>query len=70
MNPQLLRDLWSLVDQSQSSYLLALDDNGLVHWLVEQFRLSQPINKIESDQLSHYIRSKVPLIRDLLVQSF
>ncbi|MFM7471206.1 MAG: hypothetical protein LVS60_12395 [Nodosilinea sp. LVE1205-7] len=70
MNPQLLRDLWSLVDQSQSSYLLALDDNGLVHWLVDQFRLSQPINKAESDQLKVYIRSKVPLIRDLLVQSF
>ncbi|MBU6230031.1 MAG: hypothetical protein KGQ93_10100 [Cyanobacteria bacterium REEB459] len=69
MNPQLLRDLWSLVDRSQSSYLLTLDDNGLVHWLVEQFRLSQTINKVESDQLSLYIRSKVPLIRDLLIQS-
>ena len=68
MNPQLLHRLWSLVDRSQGSHLLALDDNGLAHWLMEQFRLNQSINQTESDQLSHYIRSKIPLIRDLLVQ--
>jgi succinate dehydrogenase flavin-adding protein (antitoxin of CptAB toxin-antitoxin module) len=65
MNPQFLRHLWSLVDHSQSSYLLALDDNGLVRWLVDQFTVQQPINQVETDQLSHYIRSKIPLIRDL-----
>ncbi|NJL47550.1 MAG: hypothetical protein HC929_08770 [Leptolyngbyaceae cyanobacterium SM2_5_2] len=65
MNPQLLRHLWSLVDRSQSSQLLAMDDNGLVHWLLEQFTVQQPINQDETDQLSRYIRTKLPLIRDL-----
>jgi hypothetical protein len=68
MNPKLLHHLWSLVDRSQSNHLLSLDDSGLAHWLMEQFRLNQPINQTESDQLSHYIRSKSPLIRDLLVR--
>jgi hypothetical protein len=65
MNPQLLRHLWSLVERSQSSHLLALDDNGLVCWLLEQFIGQQPINQAETDQLHHYIRDKIPLIRDL-----
>lgn len=65
MNPHLLRHLWSLVDRSQSSYLLDLDDNGLVRWLIDEFIVQQPINQAETDQLNHYIRAKIPLIRDL-----
>lgn len=65
MNPHLLRHLWSLVDRSQSSYLLALDDNGLVRWLIDEFMVQQPINQAETVQLDHYIRAKIPLIRDL-----
>ncbi len=65
MNPHLLRHLWSLVERSQSSYLLALDDNSLVCWLLEQFSGQQYIDPAETDQLNHYIRAKIPLIRDL-----
>jgi hypothetical protein len=65
MNPHLLRHLWSLVERSQSSHLLALDDNSLVCWLLEQFAGQQHIGPAETDQLNHYIRAKIPLIRDL-----
>lgn len=65
MNPHLLRHLWSLVEHSQSSYLLALDDSSLVCWLLEQFTGQQPIDQAETDQLHRYIRAKIPLIRDL-----
>lgn len=65
MNPQLLRHLWSLVERSQSSHLLALDDNSLVCWLLDQFAGQQPIDQTETDQLYGYIRAKIPLIRDL-----
>ena len=65
MNPTLLRHLWSLVERSQSSHLLNLDDNSLVSWLLEQFTGQQIINQVETDQLHHYIRAKIPLIRDL-----
>ena len=65
MNPTLLRHLWSLVERSQSSHLLNLDDNSLVSWLLEQFAGQQIINQTETDQLHHYIRAKIPLIRDL-----
>lgn len=65
MNPNLLRHLWSLVERSQSSYLLTLDDNSLVCWLLEQFAGQQSIDQAETDQLHGYIRAKIPLIRDL-----
>jgi succinate dehydrogenase flavin-adding protein (antitoxin of CptAB toxin-antitoxin module) len=65
MNPNLLRHLWSLVERSQSSHLLNLDDNSLVSWLLDQFTGQQIINQAETDQLHHYIRAKIPLIRDL-----
>ena len=65
MNPQLLRHLWSLVDRSQSSHLLTLDDNSLVSWLLEQFTGQQSMDQAEADQLHGYIRAKIALIRDL-----
>ncbi|HZG39063.1 MAG TPA: hypothetical protein VEZ50_10320 [Nodosilinea sp.] len=65
MNPQLLRHLWSLVERSQSGHLLALDDNSLVCWLLDQFAGQQSIDQTETDQLHCYIRNKIPLIRDL-----
>ncbi|MGB5973176.1 MAG: hypothetical protein WBG38_07645 [Nodosilinea sp.] len=65
MNPQLLRNLWSLVERSQSGHLLALDDSSLVSWLLEQFTGQQPINQTETEQLHGYIRAKIPLIRDI-----
>jgi len=36
-----------------------------VHWLMDQFAGQRVINQTETDQLNHYIRSKIPLIRDL-----
>lgn len=65
MNPYLLRHLWSLVERSQSSHLLALDDNSLIVWLIDQLAGQRSIDQTETDHLHHYIRSKLTLIRDL-----
>ncbi|PSN11465.1 hypothetical protein C7271_24595 [filamentous cyanobacterium CCP5] len=65
MSPNLLRQLWSLVEASQSSTLLSLDDNRLVKWLLEQMTGNQAMNPSEADNLSSYIESKLSLIRDL-----
>ena len=65
MNPYLLRQLWSLVEASQTHLLLSLDDNSLVHWLIEQISGERVLNPVEADHLDHYIRDRLPLIRDL-----
>ena len=36
MTPQMMRQLWSVVENAHSQTLLQMDDNSLVHWLVKQ----------------------------------
>ncbi|MEM6837707.1 MAG: hypothetical protein AAF609_12725 [Cyanobacteria bacterium P01_C01_bin.120] len=65
MNPHLLRQLWSLIEGSHSSWILSLDDNSLVHWLIDQVSSDRLLDSTETDYLSGYIRSRLPLIRDI-----
>ena len=65
MNPHLLRQLWALIEGSQTQRLQSLDDNSLVHWLIEQISGERYLNPTETDSLNCYIRSRIPLIRDI-----
>ncbi|MDB9524508.1 hypothetical protein PN498_00785 [Oscillatoria sp. CS-180] len=65
MNPHLLRQLWSLIEGSQDNWILSLDDNSLVQCLVEQISGERILNPAETDYLNGYIRSRIPLIRDI-----
>jgi hypothetical protein len=65
MNPYLLRQFWALIEASQKSLLLSLDDNTLVHWLMDRIVGEQELNPVEVDTLTYYAQSHVALIRDL-----
>jgi hypothetical protein len=65
MTPLMLRQLWSLVETTQSNLLLNLDDNSLVQLLLGQLGRQRSLNHQESDLLTSYIQSRIPLIRDL-----
>jgi hypothetical protein len=65
MTPLMLRQLWSLVEATQSNLLLNLDDNSLVQLLLGQLGRQRSLNHQESDLLTSYIHSRIPLIRDL-----
>ena len=65
MNPHLLRQFWTLVEQSQSHCILSLDDNSLVHWLIDQVSGERSLDSAETANLNCYIRSRIPLIRDI-----
>ena len=65
MNPHLLRQFWTLVEQSQSHCILSLDDNSLVHWLIDQVSGERSLDSVETANLNCYIRSRIPLIRDI-----
>jgi len=68
MNPLVLRQLWSLVETTQSSVLLNLDDDSLACLLLRQLRSQRLLNHQETDSLANYIHTKLPLIRDLAEQ--
>ncbi|MUL39132.1 hypothetical protein [Gloeocapsopsis dulcis] len=65
MTPTVLRQLWSVVETTQSHILLRLDDAHLVQWLLKQTKTKTALNQNELDVLSDYIRSRLNLIRDL-----
>lgn len=65
MNPLLLRQLWSLIEGSHNHLILSLDDNSLVHWLIDQMAGERSLDSHETDYLNGYIRSRIPLIRDI-----
>ncbi len=65
MTPTILRQLWSVIEMTQSNILLKLDDASLVQWLLKQTKTQASLNCNEIDTLSDYIHSRLPLIRDL-----
>lgn len=65
MTPLLLRQLWTLVEATQTQMLLTLDDSSLVQFLIGQLRGQRSLDHQESDTLSNYLYSRLALIRDL-----
>ncbi|KKJ01509.1 hypothetical protein [Prochlorothrix hollandica] len=65
MNPSLLRQIWSQVEETQTTVLLQLDDNSLVYLLLNQLQKHHFLSAPEADQVMQYISSKLSLIRDL-----
>ncbi|HAG84014.1 MAG TPA: hypothetical protein DD379_22320 [Cyanobacteria bacterium UBA11162] len=68
MTPTMLRQLWSLIETTQSNLLLKLDDASLVQWLLKQFKQEQALNAEEMHILSDYLSNRLSLIRDLAEQ--
>lgn len=65
MSPFLLRQIWSLVEATQTQVLLNLDDETLVQWLLRQLKSQRSLDSQETDLLNTYLQSRLPLIRDL-----
>jgi hypothetical protein len=65
MTPKILRQLWSVVENSQTKILLQMDDASLVQWLVKQTTMLALLDPNETDYLSDYVQSRLTLIRDL-----
>lgn len=68
MTPAMLRHLWSLIENTQTSVILAMDDNSLVQWLSYQLDGQRSLHQLETQIIDDYIRSKLSLIRDLAQQ--
>lgn len=68
MTPTILRQLWSVVETTQSHTLLKLDDASLVQWLLKQTKNQASLDGDETNVLTNYIESRLTLIRDLAQQ--
>lgn len=67
MNTKILRQLWALVEQTQASTLLALNDADLVKQLLRQMDSKTVLSSEDIHTLSDYLGSRTELIRDLAI---
>jgi len=65
MTPVMLRQLWTLIEETQATILLSLDDHSLLQWLLHSIKVERSLNCDETNVLTTYIRSRLVLIRDL-----
>jgi hypothetical protein len=67
VNSKTLRQLWALVEQTQSSKLLRLSDSDLVKQLLTQLNSQQVLSTEEISSVNSYLWSRTNLIRDLAI---
>lgn len=65
MTPNIMRQLWSIVETTQTKMLLQMDDASLVQWLEKQTQTQVFLDNSDADFLRDYIQSRLPLIREL-----
>ncbi|MBD2354320.1 hypothetical protein H6G41_06705 [Tolypothrix sp. FACHB-123] len=65
INSKILRQLWSEVEQTQTSTLVGLSDPDLVKQLVRQLDSKQALSNEEVNSVNAYLFSRTQLIRDL-----
>lgn len=70
MTPTMLRQLWSLIETTQTNLLLKLDDASLVQWILKQFKQERGLNSEEMHILNDYLYNRLSLIRDLAEQRY
>ncbi len=68
MTPTMLRQLWSVIETTQSNLILKLDDASLVQSLLKQFKQQRSLNHEEVHILSDYLSNRLTLIRELAQQ--
>lgn len=65
MNPLVLRQLWSIVENTQAETILTLDDADLVQLLLGQLEQRILLIPQEYNKASSYLSRRISLIRDL-----
>lgn len=69
MDISLLRQLWSVVESFPSSRLSSLDDSNLLQSLMDSLRSNPAFDPGDLPTVSGYIRTRLPLIREMSQQS-
>ncbi len=65
MTPTIMRLFWDLVNQVHPTALTSMDDDGLCQWLVSRVRERSSLDPHQQSDLTDYIASRIPLIRDI-----
>ncbi|MGB8701047.1 MAG: hypothetical protein WCD18_16665 [Thermosynechococcaceae cyanobacterium] len=65
MSASILRQLWSVIEETQTHRLLKLSDSDLVKQLLAQFQIHHPLSGEETQEIQVYLANRLSLIRDM-----
>ncbi|KYC42659.1 hypothetical protein WA1_15055 [Scytonema hofmannii PCC 7110] len=65
MSSSTLRQLWSVIEETQTSILLNFSDTELIQQLLRQLQNQKLLTGEELNTINAYLSSRVPLIRDI-----
>jgi hypothetical protein len=65
MTPNIMRQLWSVVENTHAKTLLNMDDASLVQLLVKQTKTMVSLDGNEAKYLSDYVQARLALIRNV-----
>ncbi|XTZ11961.1 MAG: hypothetical protein ACP8RL_08090 [cyanobacterium endosymbiont of Rhopalodia inflata] len=65
MNTSIIRQLWSIVEESSARTLVNLDDSDLMSQLLKKLDAQYSLSSEELQVMKVYFRSKTILIRDI-----
>lgn len=65
MNSSTLRQIWLVIEETQTNILLGFNDAELIQQLLRELENKMLLSSENNSAISAYISSRVPLIRDL-----
>ncbi|BAY85223.1 hypothetical protein NIES267_47220 [Calothrix parasitica NIES-267] len=60
-----MRHVWSVIEETETKTILNLNDTDLLRQLLKQLENKKLLSSEQINEMSTYIGSRVPLIRDL-----
>lgn len=68
MTPEMVHRFWSLMTEISHPELIDRQDDDLIPILLQACQQQHPLNCVDSRDLNRYISTRLPLIRDLVLQ--
>lgn len=65
MDVSLIRKLWATIEAMPDQRISTLDDSSVLAWLMDLLQSDPTFDTRQSSVVSHYIQSRMPLIRDM-----
>ncbi|WP_198649037.1 hypothetical protein [Cyanothece sp. BG0011] len=65
MNTTIMRQLWSIIDESPGKTLTGLNDSDLINQILNKLSAKQKLSSEDCGVINAYLRSRILLIREI-----
>ncbi|WP_243397342.1 hypothetical protein [Crocosphaera subtropica] len=65
MNTKIMRQLWSIIEESPGKTLMGLNDSDLINQIVSKLSARQKLSSEDCGAINAYLRSRILLIREM-----